>query len=176
MIFNAICHTWVESLGAERNFSALWCERSYCYVVDVPTLDVGHITSVLPRRWAAGVVVAAARQLGDVAVAAASAAPVHPHRVTDHPVEPDTRRATGTWERKRQREDCAWSSIVLKISIPKIILNWHLFDIKYKSARKLLLITPLIKVSVNPVIWHNDGIKCSYSSMQFSLQICIKHT
>lgn len=87
---------------AEQDFTALWCERSHHYIIDVPALDVANITAVLPGRCSAGVVVAAAQQLCDVAVAAATAAPVHPQRVTGHPVEPDTRRTAGTYKRDRE--------------------------------------------------------------------------
>lgn len=50
---------------------------------------MAHVTAALPGCGGARVVVPAARQLGDVAVAAAGAAPVEPQGVGGHPVEPD---------------------------------------------------------------------------------------
>lgn len=94
--------TWVQSLGAEFNFTALCCERSHHYIVDVAALDVAHVTAALPGCGGARVVVPAAWQLGDVAVTAAGAAPVEPQRVSGHPVEPDAWRTAGTWERSDQ--------------------------------------------------------------------------
>lgn len=79
----------VDPLGAEEDFTALWCERSHHHSVDIPTLDVGNITAALPGGGGAGVVVPAAHQLCDIAVAAASTAPVHPQRAVGHPIEPD---------------------------------------------------------------------------------------
>jgi len=86
-------------LGAEQDFAALWREWGHHYMIDVPTLDVVNVTAVLPRRRSAGVVVAATHHLCDGAVTAACAAPVNPQGVFGHPVQPDTRRATGTYGR-----------------------------------------------------------------------------
>lgn len=88
-------------MGAEQDFAALWCERRHHYIVDVTALDATKVTAVLPERCSAGVVVAAAQQLCDVAVAAASTAPVHPQRVPGHPVEPDPWRTAVTYQRER---------------------------------------------------------------------------
>lgn len=50
---------------------------------------MAYVTAAVPGCGGARVVVPAARQLGDVTVAAAGAAPEEPQRVTGHPVEPD---------------------------------------------------------------------------------------
>lgn len=88
-------------MGAEQDFAALWRERRHHYIIDIAALDVTNITAVLSEIRGAGVVVAASKHLCDVAVAAACTAPVHPQRVTCHPVEPDTRRTAGTYEGER---------------------------------------------------------------------------
>lgn len=59
---------------------------------------MAYVTAVLSGRGRARVVVPAARQLGDVAVVAAGAAPVEPQRVTGHPVEPDPGGTAGAWD------------------------------------------------------------------------------
>lgn len=65
---------------------------------------MAHVTAVLPWYGGARVVVPAARQLGDVAVAAARAAPVEPQRVSGHPVEPDPWRTAGTCDEEVKGE------------------------------------------------------------------------
>lgn len=127
--------TWVQSLGAELNFTAPCCERSHHDVIDVATLDVAHVTAALPGCGRARVVVPAARQLCDVAVAAAGAAPVEPQRVTGHPVEPDPWRTAGTWEGRGRRGDSCAENVQPKRQMMLNGIYWH----KIKVICPLLL-------------------------------------